>query len=62
MSFLQSTLSHPVSLQDAVAHTFLTELGLRETGIITESEFLEKMVLWLQDETKGVEGRLMIGS
>lgn len=29
--------------KDAVAHTFLTELGLRETGTVTESEFLEKM-------------------
>ena len=29
--------------KDAVAHTFLTELGLRETDTVTESQFLEKM-------------------
>eukprot|EP00435_Cladocopium_sp_Y103_P073693 s2_g44.t1 len=29
--------------KDAIAHSFLTELGLRESDTITESQFLEKM-------------------
>lgn len=35
--------SADAATKDAVAHTFLMELGLRETDTVTESQFMEKM-------------------
>jgi hypothetical protein len=42
--------------QDAIAHAFLTELGLRESDTVTESQFIEKMAPWQQStENHGLE-------